>query len=234
MRRALAPLAALLLAGCGNDGPARARPVPESVTWTAPGAAPAAAPRPRPRLGAGLPREAPRPAPPRPAVMAPPVTPPQSAVDWTNRQGPIAGDWLTAQGRALFAAIAANDPARARGFFFPRKPFTPLKQSGNPDRYWQHIYALYEKDIRRLHRRRADWTGATYESLTPGTRPAWVKPGQVHNKIGYFRTRFARLRYRLGGKRYSLFLHTLITWQGLWYVTHLLPPPPRRRPRPRP
>ena len=47
-------------------------------------------------------------------------------------------------------------------------------------------------------------------------------------RIGYYRTRFARLRYRYDGKRYTLFLHTLISWQGHWYVTHLLPPPRRR------
>ena len=89
-------------------------------------------------------------------------------------------------------------------------------------------YRLYERDIRRLHRKRRDWSGATFESMTPGTPAAWIKPGQVHNKIGYYRTRFARLRYRLAKKRYTLFLHTLITWQGRWYVTHLLPPLRRR------
>jgi hypothetical protein len=156
-------------------------------------------------------------------------------VDWSNRQRPAAGDpELTRQGRALFAAIVKNDSSLARGFFFPRKPFAPLKKAGHPDAYWQHIYRLYEKDIRRMHRKRWDWTGATFESLRPGTKPAWIRPGMVHNKIGYYSTRFARLRYRHGGKRYTLFLHTLITWQGHWYVTHLLPPPRRRRPRPRP
>lgn len=162
----------------------------------------------------------------RPAVKVPR---PRPVVDWKNRQRPAVDDpELSRQGRALLAAIEKNEPALAHGFFFPRKPFTPLKEAGNPDRYWQHIYGLYQKDLRRLRRKRQVWSGAIFESLRPGTAPRWIKPGQVHNKIGYYRTRFARLRYRYDGKRYTLFLHTLISWQGHWYVTHLLPPPKRR------
>lgn len=222
---------ATLATGCGSDGPSQARPVPRSVTWTAPGAAPQVAPPRSPAPPTARPRVTPSPRT-RPAPSPPS---PRPAIDWKNRQRPTAtGDPdLARQGRALWSAITQNDPARAKGFFFPRKPFTPLKQAGNPDAYWQHIYRLYERDIRRLHRRRRDWTGATFESLTPGTPAAWIKPGQVHNKIGYYRTRFARLRYRLANKRYTLFLHTLITWQGHWYVSHLLPVR-RLRPRPRP
>jgi len=151
-------------------------------------------------------------------------------VDWENRQRPTSDDpELTRQGRALFAAIVKNAPDLAAGFFFPRQPFTPLKEAGNPDQYWQKIFGLYQKDIRRLRRKRRVWSDATFESLQPGTPPVWIKPGRVHNKIGYFRTRFARLRYRYAGQRFTLFLHTLISWQGHWYVTHLLPPPRRRR-----
>jgi len=215
---------------CGGDGPTRARPVPRSVTWTAPKTATPVTPTSRPGAARPLPMTTqPRPMSSpaaRPAATAPR---PRPVVDRSNRQRPAAVDPdLTRQGRTLFAAIVKDDPALARGFFFPRKPFTPLKKAGNPDRYWQHIHGLYERDIRRLRRRRRDWTGATFESLRPGTPPVWIEPGRVHNRIGYYRTRFARLRYRFGGKRYTLFLHTLISWQGQWYVTHLLPAPRRR------
>ncbi len=167
-------------------------------------------------------------------VRPEPRAEPRPTIDWKNRQRPAPDDSeLTRHGRALFAAIVKNQPALAQGFFFPRKPFTPLKEAGNPDRYWQHLHRLYQNDLRRLRRKRRVWAGATFESLRPDGPPVWIKPGRVHNKIGYYRTRYARLRYRYDGKRYTLFLHTLISWQGHWYVTHLLPPPRRRRPRPR-
>ncbi len=227
-------IAAIILAtGCGGDGPSKARPVPRSVTWTAPGtAAPApASMRPGPARLHPMTVAGSRPVARPVASVARPE--PRPAIDWKNRQRPAVNDSdLTRQGRALLAAVAKNDPSGARGFFFPRKPFTPLKEAGNPDRYWQHINRLYEKDIRRLHRNRNVWAGAIFESLRPDGPPVWIKPGRVHNKIGYYRTRFARLRYRYDGKRYTLFIHTLISWQGHWYVTHLRPPP-RRRPRPR-
>jgi len=152
------------------------------------------------------------------------VSSPAKPVDPKNRQRPpVADPELTRQARALLDAVIVNEPARAKGFFFPRKPFTPLKRSLDPDRYWRLLYAVYLKDIRRLHRRWADWSGATFESIRLSGPVVRISPGREHNKIGYFRTYRARLRYRLRGQLYSLFVHTLISWQGHWYVTHLRP-----------
>ena len=160
-----------------------------------------------------------------------PVSPPASAsasaappIDWKNEAKPEGAQAdLEAKGRALLEAIVADDPDQAKDFFFPRKPFTPLKDAKDPDRYWKHLYRAYEKDIHELHRRRRDWSGVTFERMDPGTKPVWVPPGDEANEIGYFRSWGTRLRYRVDGERYSVKLHTVITWQGRWYITHLLP-----------
>lgn len=160
-----------------------------------------------------------------------------AAEDPTNQVKPVdEARWLETQGRALFSALATGDARRAEAFFFPRAPFSKLKQAGNPDGYWQHLLRLYAADVARLARRHQDWAGATFESLRLQGPPQWVAPGEEHNHIGYHRARYARLRYVHAGQRYSIFVHTLITWQGRWYVTHLGPPRPLgapvRRPRP--
>jgi len=136
---------------------------------------------------------------------------------------PSRGPELEQSGRSLFEAIVTDDPEKARTFFFPREPFTPLKDVAEPDRYWRNLYRAYEHDIHQLHRKRRDWSGATFESFEIGSRPTWVRPGDEYNKIGYFRTFGALLRYRFEGKPYSIKVHTLISWQGRWTITHLLP-----------
>lgn len=163
----------------------------------------------------------------RPALLdagAAARAPRDAAVDLANRRRPLPdGRHLQEQGRSLLLAIATGNPALARSFFFPRRPFTPLKRSRDPDRYWRILVAAYDNDILRLHRRRRVWAGASFEDLRLGTPPAWIAPGRERNRIGYYKTRDSRLFYRLGGRQRSLRIHTLITWQGRFYVTHLLP-----------
>ena len=153
-----------------------------------------------------------------------------SEEDPTNRVPP--GDdraALNRLGRRLLNAVIKGDPEVARPALFPRAPFVRLKAIADPAAYHQKLWRLLRRDIRRLHRRCLDWSTARFESLERVGPPVWVRPGQVFNRIGYYRTRYARLRYGLGGRRYSIFVHTLITWQGRWYISHLLAPPRRRR-----
>jgi len=147
-----------------------------------------------------------------------------AAVDWKNEaQAPHTAAVLEPRGRALLDAIVHDDVAKADAFFFPQEPFTPLKDIQDPDRYWKHLYRAYEQDIHKLHRRHRDWTGVTFESIEPGTPPVWVPPGDEANKIGYFRSWGTKLRYRLGDELYTVKIHTIISWQGQWHITHLLP-----------
>jgi hypothetical protein len=134
---------------------------------------------------------------------------------------PLQTPALDARGRALLDAIVRDDVELARDFFFPREPFKPLKDVGDPDRYWRQLFAAYRRDVRELHNGRRSWQGASFESLRLGSPPTWVKPGEEYNKIGYYRTFNAKLAYSVEGKRHALDIHTIISWNGEWYVTHL-------------
>lgn len=138
---------------------------------------------------------------------------------------------LNRLGGRILDAVVKGTPELARPLLFPRTPFLRLKAVADPAAYHHKLWRRLRRDIRRLHRRCLDWSTVRFESLERVAPPVWVRPGQVYNHIGYFRTRYARLRYRLAGRRYTIFVHTLITWQGRWYISHLLAPPPRRRRR---
>jgi len=222
------PLGALLLTACPTAPPEGEHRLSSPAVPAMARVVPAARRAPPPPRGARRRPASVRPTPVvRRASPAPRIAP---AEDPRNQVPPRdEAAWLDRMGRALLAAIAAGDPALGRDFFFPRRPFTPLKRAANPDRYWQHLVHLFERDVRALRRRQLDWSGATFESLRLAAPPRWIAPGREANHIGYYRTHYARLRYRYRGRRYSLFLHTLITWQGRWYITHLRKPPRRKK-----
>jgi hypothetical protein len=136
---------------------------------------------------------------------------------------PFTSDDLQERAGHLLLAIARNDPAAADDFFFPKEPFVPLKDVGDPGRYFDQLLATYHRDIRSLHAERKDWAGVSFVSFELGTTPTWVMPGKEYNKIGYFRTFGGKLRYRLGERVKELRVGTIISWDGRWYVTHLSP-----------
>ena len=151
---------------------------------------------------------------------APAVSPPDPANK--TRPPPSSAD-LEERAARLLDAVARNDPPSADDFFFPKAPFIPLKDVGDPGRYFDQLLATYHRDIRTLHAERKDWTGATFVSFELGTSPTWVAPGKEYNRIGYFRTFGGKLRYRIGDKNKEIAVSTIISWDGRWYVTHLLP-----------
>ena len=56
-----------------------------------------------------------------------------------------------------------------------------------------------------------------------GSPPKWVKPGEEGNKIGYHRSFQGKLRFEQNGREDALEVRVTITWQGRWFITHLLP-----------
>jgi hypothetical protein len=134
---------------------------------------------------------------------------------------PLESDELTARARDLFEAIVNDDPARGEPFWFPKEPFIPLKDVKGPDRYWDNLHRTFERDVHALHKKRKTWDGATFESFEVGSTPKWVPPGDEANKIGYYRSFRGKLRYRIEGERSTIEVHTIISWQGKWYITHL-------------
>ncbi|WP_437708890.1 hypothetical protein WMF45_32105 [Sorangium sp. So ce448] len=128
---------------------------------------------------------------------------------------------LTARARALFDAIVKKEPALAESFWFPKEPFIPLKDVKDPGKYWDNLHAAYVNDVKSMHRKRKSWEGARFVGFVVGSKPTWVPPGDEVNKIGYYRSFHGKLNYEIDGKPASLDVHTIISWQGRWYITHL-------------
>lgn len=134
---------------------------------------------------------------------------------------PLESEELTARAKQLFEAIVHDDPARGESFWFPKEPFIPLKDVKGPDKYWNNLHATYARDIHALHRKRKSWDGATFVSFKMGSTPKWVPPGDEANKIGYYRSFRGKLTYRIDEKNTTIDVHTIISWQGEWFITHL-------------
>ncbi len=198
--------------------PTRAAPEPAPVTASA--SAASAAPAPVAELA--------------PAASSAAARSPAPPDDPSNRvKPPPPGEELAARAARLFEAVRDDDPPKAADFFFPREPFVPLKDVADGGRYWDTLFRTYKNDVRELHRKhRRELEGASFVGLELGSTPTWVKPGDEYNKIGYHRTFHAKLRYRTAaGADRSLDVHTLISWQGAWYITHLSPFKKLARPR---
>lgn len=155
-----------------------------------------------------------------PAAGAPP---PQASAPENAVQPPLTSDELTERAHHLFDAVVRDEPELADDFFFPREPFLRLKDVDDPGRYHAELIRMYRRDVHLLHAGRRNWEGARFVSFELGTPPRWVKPGEEWNKIGYHRTFDGKLRYDLRGMVRTVDVHTIISWDGRWYVTHLLP-----------
>ena len=134
---------------------------------------------------------------------------------------PLESDELTTRAKKLFDAIVHDDPALGESFWFPKEPFIPLKDVKGPDKYWNNLHATYARDIHALHRKRKSWEGATFVGFKMGSTPKWVPPGDEANKIGYYRSFRGKLTYRIDDKNSTIDVHTIISWQGEWFITHL-------------
>lgn len=144
-------------------------------------------------------------------------------VDPENKtKPPETSEELQARAKALFEAIVKDDAPMGDPFWFPKEPFIPLKDVKGPEKYWKNLHAAYATDIHKVHRKRKSWEGAKFKDFKIGSIPKWVKPGDEANKIGYWRSFRGKLRYELEGETYSIEVHTVISWQGRWYITHLL------------
>jgi hypothetical protein len=139
-----------------------------------------------------------------------------------NAVAPLADEEdLQRRAKGLLDAIAADDPSLADPFWFPKEPFVPLKDVKNPGKYWETLHHSYGADVHELHRKRKSWDGVAFVRFEVGSTPTWVDVGEEANHIGYYRSFRGTLRYAAPGGEGAIEVHTLITWQGRWYVTHL-------------
>jgi hypothetical protein len=157
------------------------------------------------------------------SAMAAPSKEPEAPFAPDNKiKPPPTSEELQTRAKALFEAIVKDDPPLGDPFWFPKEPFTPLKDVKNPEKYWKNLHAAYAADIHKVHKKRKSWEGAKFKSFEVGSTPKWVPPGDEANKIGYYRSFRGKLRYELDGETYSIEVHTVISWQARWYITHLL------------
>ncbi len=216
-RLATSGLLLLALSACG-------KPPLRSDTVTSDGSAAPAAPVPTASPSAadagGLPDAGEAPA---AVASTAPVedagAPPPLVAD--NKVAPTEGQELQERAKGLFEAIVKDEPERADPFWFPKEPFIPLKDVKDPGKYWNELHRLYVSDVHVLHKKRKSWEGAEYVSFDGWSHPKWVPPGDEANKIGYHRAFHGKIHYRAGGEDGEIDVHTIITWQGRWYVTHL-------------
>jgi hypothetical protein len=197
---------ATIAASAAPAAPASAAPAPASASAAAP---PASA---LPIADAALPADAGADAAPAPAAAP-------FAAD--NNLPPTEGPELQERAKGLLEAVIQDDPKLADPFWFPKEPFIPLKDVKGPDKYWEQLHRTYGSDVHALHKKRKSWSNVVFEKFEIGSNPKWVKPGDEANKIGYHRSFHGKLRYSVEGKSESIDVHTVITWQGRWYVTHL-------------
>jgi hypothetical protein len=216
--RALIPL--LLLAACGNATPppretapldaaasATPAPPPTSAAVVIADAGADAVPSAATSVDAGAEPDA-------GSVVAAPFAP-------DNKVAPTEGPELQERARALFEAIVKDEPERGEAFWFPKEPFLPLKDVKEPGKYWSQLHRTYVNDVHALHKKRKAWDGAEFVKFEGWSRTKWVPPGDEANKIGYHRAFHGKLRYKVSGEDGEIDVHTIITWQGRWYVTHL-------------
>lgn len=131
---------------------------------------------------------------------------------------------LDARARALWDAIAHDEPDRALPAFFPVTAYEQVKAIPSPASDWRHrLVGAFKRDVHGLAKR----LGSKAESARfvrldiPDERARWVEPNEESNKLGYWRVYGTRIVYEVDGRERALDVSSLISWRGEWYVVHL-------------
>ncbi len=146
---------------------------------------------------------------------------PARPVSATNDEEVVLDDDLHQRASELFHALQTGRTEASESMWFPRDPFLALKNVKDPGLYWDNLHAAYLRDVAELHKTLGLAEEDSFLRLEVVHPARWVRPGEEANRIGYFRTYRARLTYLHAGKERSIELHTMITWHGHLYVTHL-------------
>jgi len=121
--------------------------------------------------------------------------------------------------RTLFEAIKANDVEAGKGFFMSREVFRAIKGVADPDRFYDRMLALWERDIHALHAQiPAD---AEYVRFEFSRRRGWVEVRQESNRLPYWAQRHNHIVYRVGDEERRFEVRTMNAWGDEWFITHL-------------
>ena len=232
--RALAIAAAGLLAAC-SGGEAPAAPVAPSSAAHAPVAsAPVSLPNPTAAASAAGAGSAPAgstsasasaPVATEPVEEPPLIGPDGKPLPQTDDTPSATSPLFRRHMELLFRAIAADDPAIAEPVFFPRVAYEQVKDIAKPAADWKHrLMKAFVRDIHEYHGKLGDEPDkAVFLGIdVPEDKAKWMKRGSEGNKLGYFRVKRAKLRFRsAAGKESELEITSCISWRGEWYVVHL-------------
>lgn len=140
-------------------------------------------------------------------------------VDAPRRPG--AGD-IDDKARTLFAAIVADDPSAAMGFFLSREAFRAVKGISDPDTLFDRIVRMYERDIHELHEQLGEEAAsAEYVRFEFSRRRGWVGLREESNRLPYWAQRHNHIVYRVGDEERRFEVRTMIAWDESWFITHL-------------
>jgi hypothetical protein len=98
-----------------------------------------------------------------------------------------------------------------------------LKGGAQPARYYRFLIGVFHGDLASIAPRHARWKQARFLGVDTRPTPVWVPAGTESNALGYHKLRGGALRYEFLGREHEIVIDTMITWQGRWYITHLLP-----------
>jgi hypothetical protein len=158
-----------------------------------------------------------------PASTTPTVADP-GLLPQTDAKPDPAGAVFTAHVDTLWAAIVADDPARAMPFFFPLTAYKQVKSISDPERDWNtRLVAAFTEDIHAWHGQLgADAAAAQLTAVSvPSDQAQWIQPGVESNKGSYWRVYSTALRYQVDGRTGTFTVASMISWRGEWYVVHL-------------
>ena len=121
--------------------------------------------------------------------------------------------------RTLFEAIKADDVEAGKSFFMSREVFRAIKGVADPDRFYDRMLALWERDIHALHAQiPAD---AEYVRFEFSRRRGWVEVRQESNRLPYWAQRHNHIVYRVGDEERRFEVRTMNAWGDEWFITHL-------------
>lgn len=124
--------------------------------------------------------------------------------------------------KLLIDAIRTNKPAVADPLFFQREPFRKVKGIQDPDQYFDYLIKVYHQDIQTIRESLKDPDTIEFVSFDLGRWKRWVPRGKEANARPYHAVHKSPLVIRDAGREKTIRLRVAITWDGQWYVTHLI------------